>query len=126
MTKSIVLTVCEQHQISPAAFFGKGRTQKLSHARRDAIVALSAAEFGTQAIARLIKRDTSTVIYWLNQTSRDRRKLRLCVNQTTKRSEAEKREHLACLKGTLQACVDELRKIEPAFLAKIHPMEMAA
>ena len=118
MNRSIVLTVCEQHQISPAAFFGNGRTRKLSHARRDAIGALSDAGFGTHAISRLVKRDTSTVIYWLNQTSRDRRKLRLRTNQTTKRSEAEKREHLACLKGTLRACVDELRRIDPGQLAQ--------
>lgn len=119
MTRSIVLTVCEQHQVSPAAFFGKGRTQKLSQARRDAIGALSDAGFGTHAISRLVKRNASTVIYWLNQTSRDRRKLRLRVNQTTKRTEAERREHIDCLKGTFRACMEELRRIDPGLLAQV-------
>lgn len=119
MNPSIVLSVCEQHQVSPAAFFGKGRTKKLSEARRAAIEALASAGFGTHATARLIKRDTSTVIYWLNQSSRDRRRNYIRHYSANARGEEERREHLACLQGTLRACMEELRRIDPGLLAQV-------
>ena len=119
MNRSIVLNVCEQHQVSPADFFGKGRTKKLSEARRAAIEALAEAGFGTHATARLVKRDTSTVIYWLKQSARDRRKAYLREYAGNARSEEERIEHINCLKGTFRACMEELRQIDPGLLAQL-------
>jgi hypothetical protein len=116
---SIVLTVCEQHQVSPADFFGKGRTKKLSEARRAAIEALADAGFGTHATARLVKRDTSTVIYWLKQSARDRRRNYIRNYSANARSEVERIEHINCLQGTLRACMKELREIDPGLLAQV-------
>lgn len=65
MTKSIVLEVCEQFKIHPVDFFGNCRDPKAVKARRVAIYKLKAAEFSNAAIARLMRRNYSTIQYWL-------------------------------------------------------------
>jgi hypothetical protein len=74
MTQSIVLNVCQQLRIHPAEFFGNGRDRRLSKARRVAIKKLKEAGFNNKAIARLIRRNYSTVQYWTHLEYRERRR----------------------------------------------------
>lgn len=73
MQQSIVLQICAQHKVHPVEFFGPGRDRRLSRTRRAAILALKRAGFSNAAVARLIKRNYSTVQYWLHPDYRARR-----------------------------------------------------
>lgn len=73
MTESIVLTVCRELKIHPTEFFGNKRERRLSAARRIAIERLKAAGFNNAAVARLMKRNYSTIQYWLHPEYRERR-----------------------------------------------------
>ena len=73
MNQSIVLQICERHGIAPELFFSPMRSRKLAACRRDAIVALYGAGFNQRAIGRLIRRDASTVKYWLHPKARKRK-----------------------------------------------------
>lgn len=86
MTRSIVLTICEQHRIRPEEFFGKSRCQKLSACRRDAILALYEAGFSVSGCARMIRRNVSTVHYWLKPANRDHRKKSMLARKSWKRN----------------------------------------
>jgi hypothetical protein len=73
MSGSIVLEVCRECKVHPAEFFGPGRDRRLSNARRLAIQKLKEAEFNNAAIARLMRRNYSTIQYWLHPEYRERR-----------------------------------------------------
>jgi chromosomal replication initiation ATPase DnaA len=66
MTESIVLTVCQELKIHPHEFFGSGRDHRLVRARRIAIKRLRAAGFSMAGIARMMKRNYSTIRYWVH------------------------------------------------------------
>jgi chromosomal replication initiation ATPase DnaA len=72
MTESIVLQVCRECKVHPVEFFGNGRTQRLVRARRIAIFRLHQAGFNYRAISRLIRRNYSTVLYWVHAEYRRR------------------------------------------------------
>lgn len=65
MTESIVLQVCRELKIHPYEFFGSGRDRRLTRARRIAIKRLIAAGFSMAGAARMIRRNYSTVRYWM-------------------------------------------------------------
>ena len=71
---SIVLTICAKHNIAPDVFFGPSRSPRLSKCRQDAMLALHAAGFSYAEIGRLTRRDTSSVIYWVNSEYRERQR----------------------------------------------------
>ncbi len=73
MSESIVLTVCRELRVHQNEFFGPGSDRRLTKARRIAIKKLQEAEFNNKAIARLIRRNYSTVQYWLHPEYRKRR-----------------------------------------------------
>jgi len=73
MTKSIVLTVCDELDIPPEEFFGPRRSRDLTNARLVAVQRLHAAGFSYKAAARLIKRRYSTVMYLLRPEYRAQR-----------------------------------------------------
>lgn len=73
MNKSIVLTVCEELNVTPENFFGPRRKKQLTHARRVAIQRLHDAGFSYMAVARLIRRNYSTVQYWIHADYREQR-----------------------------------------------------
>ena len=73
MTESIVLTVCRECKVHPVEFFGRGKDRRLVGARRLAIHRLHHAGFNYAAIARLMKRNYSTILYWANPAYRERR-----------------------------------------------------
>jgi transposase len=73
MTKSIVLEVCREMKIRPADFFGNKRKGRPSTARRIAIERLKEAGFSNAGIARMVKRNYSTIQYWLHPEYRERR-----------------------------------------------------
>lgn len=73
MTKSIVLEVCRECEVDPADFFGASRNPKVMGARRIAIEKLHEAGFGYRVIARLVRRDYSTVQYWMSPKNRSYR-----------------------------------------------------
>jgi hypothetical protein len=76
MTQSIVLTVCAEYLVSPADFFSHRTDRRFVRCRVEAIRRLRAAGFSQAAIARLVKREYSTVRYWLHPKYRERRKVR--------------------------------------------------
>ena len=76
MTQSIVLQVCEQCKVHPVEFFGRGRDARLVRCRRIAIKRLKDAGFSAAGISRLIRRDYSTVLYWLKPVYREKRRER--------------------------------------------------
>ena len=73
MTKSIVLTVCEECGITAEDFFGPNRDKRLTNARRIAVERLHEAGFSYKSAARLIRRNYSTVQYWLKPEYREHR-----------------------------------------------------
>ncbi len=62
--RAIIRGVCAHFRIEPADFFGKRRHPCLVHARHIAIQQMTAAGMRQAAIARLMKRDHSTIRYW--------------------------------------------------------------
>jgi chromosomal replication initiation ATPase DnaA len=66
MSDSIVLQVCRELKIHPDEFFGPKRDRRLTRARRIAIKRLIAAGFNMAGAARMIRRNYSTVRYWMN------------------------------------------------------------
>ncbi len=73
MTKSIVLTACEEFGVTPEEFFGPARHGKVTHVRRVAIERFVAAGFTLAATARMIRRSYTTVQYWMHAEYRARR-----------------------------------------------------
>jgi hypothetical protein len=65
-TESIVLRVCRERLIKPADFFGPGRDKRLTDARREAIQLLRDAGFNMKAISRLMRRNYSTIRFWVH------------------------------------------------------------
>lgn len=75
MTKSIVHTVCEQWGITEEEFFGYSRQQNLCQARRYAIMQLQAAGLSFRGIAVAMRRNYSTIQYWMHPEYQERRKI---------------------------------------------------
>jgi hypothetical protein len=73
MSKSIVLTVCEEMGITPEEFFGPRKLKHLTHARREAIDRMMAAGFSMTGVAAAIRRNYSSVQYWVYHDYRKRR-----------------------------------------------------
>lgn len=73
MNKSIVLTVCEDLGITPEEFFGPQRQKRLTHARCLAISRMLEAGFSLAGIAAAIRRNYSTVQYWVHASYREKR-----------------------------------------------------
>ena len=73
MTKSIVLEVCRELEIEPSDFFGNRRKGQFSVARRLAIERLKEAGLNARGIASAMKRNYSSVQYWLHPEYRIRR-----------------------------------------------------
>lgn len=71
MTESIVVQVCRELKIRPDEFFGNGRDRRLTRARRIAIKRLIAAGFSMAGAARMIRRNYSTVRYWVHPKLRE-------------------------------------------------------
>jgi hypothetical protein len=72
--KTILTQVLVEFDISPADFFGPGRCEALSRARREVCVRLKAAGKRTCDIARIVQLDHSAVSYWLLPDLRERRR----------------------------------------------------
>jgi hypothetical protein len=73
MTESIVLTVCRECKVHPTEFFGRGKDKRLVKCRRIAIHRLHHAGFNYAAIARIMKRDYSGILYWVHAEYREKR-----------------------------------------------------
>lgn len=73
MSKSVVLTICEEYGITAEEFFGPRRDWRLTHARRVAIERLVEAGLNGKGIAAAIRRNYSTVQYWLHPEYREQR-----------------------------------------------------
>lgn len=72
MTESIVLQVCREFDVSPSDFFNASkRDRDLVRVRRYAIARLAGAGFNMAAIARMIRRNYSTVRYWMKPEIRE-------------------------------------------------------
>jgi hypothetical protein len=76
MNESIVLTVCRECGVTAEDFFGPLRDRHLTNARRIAVERLLAAGFSFRACSRLIRRNYSTVQYWVKPAYREHRKAR--------------------------------------------------
>jgi hypothetical protein len=70
MSGSIVLDVCRELRIHPEEFFGPKRDRRLTRARRIAIKRLIASGFSMAGAARMIRRNYSTVRYWMRPNLR--------------------------------------------------------
>lgn len=73
--KDIIKEVLRQRRVKPEEFFGATHLADVVAARRIAARRLSAAGFRVCAIARLMKRNHSTVTYWTRPGYRARRKI---------------------------------------------------
>ncbi len=70
--RAIIRDVMQSRRIGVKDFFGASRMTHLVNARRIAIMRLKKAGFNDAAIARLMKRNYSTVRYWLRPDYRQR------------------------------------------------------
>lgn len=71
MTKSIVIQVCQAYEIQPTEFFDpRKRERRLVRARLHAIIRLRDAGFSMAGIARAMRRDYSTIRYWMRPQMR--------------------------------------------------------
>lgn len=86
MTGSIILDVCQEHRVHPVEFFGNGRDQRLVRVRRIAIARLVDAEFNMVQIAAIMRRNYTTVRYWMIPRFRKYRKQYARDYQTKKRA----------------------------------------
>lgn len=68
----IISSVLAKHRVDPLDFFSTSRDCDLTEARRDAARQLSEAGFTHTRIAKLLRRDRSTIDYYLEQTGRSR------------------------------------------------------
>lgn len=72
--RAIIEDVMRHYKIQPSVFFGNRRgVHRVTKARRIAIGRLKDAGFNSAAIARLMKRNYSTIQYWLHPEYRERR-----------------------------------------------------
>lgn len=72
MTQSIVLQVCAEREIDPVEFFGPRRNARLVKARRIAIERFKEAGFTMAGTARMMRRNCTTIRYWLRPKERKR------------------------------------------------------
>lgn len=72
--KAIIKGVLLDRDITADEFFGRGAQREIFRARVEAIQRMSAAGMTNAAIARLVKRDHTTVSYWLRAERRAHRK----------------------------------------------------
>jgi len=72
--KAIIKGVLLDRDITADEFFGRGAEREIVRARVEAIQRMSAAGMTNAAIARLVKRDHTTVGYWLRPERRAHRK----------------------------------------------------
>lgn len=72
--KEILTRALVEFDVSPADFFGPGRCEALSSARREVCLRLQAAGKKTCEIARIMGRDHSAVSYWLRPDLRAHRR----------------------------------------------------
>lgn len=72
--KSIIRDVLKEHQICADDFFGIRRDKHLTLARTDAAKRLHEAGYDWSSIARMMRRNHSTVRYYVLSTHRDRKR----------------------------------------------------
>ena len=72
--KSIIRDVLSEHQICADDFFGLRRDKHLTLARTDAAKRLHAAGYDWSSMARIMKRNHSTVRYYVLSSHRDRKR----------------------------------------------------
>ena len=70
--RAIIMDVMKTRNIGSKDFFGSSRMTHLVKARRSAILRLKEAGFNSAAIARLMKRNYSTIQYWTHPNYRER------------------------------------------------------
>ena len=88
--RAILKEVMDRRGVGPKDFFGAGRMKHIVLARRTAIKVLKAEGFSSAAIARLMKRNVSTVDYWIKPEYRAR-SMAYCLNYMRVRAAAEAR-----------------------------------
>lgn len=71
--KAIIKGLLVDRGVSDADFYGDSLHANVTNARRSVILALKEAGLDNRAIANAVKRDITTVRYWLNPASRERR-----------------------------------------------------
>ena len=72
--QEIIDRIMAERRVGPKDFFSRTRLPHAVKARRDAIKALKAAGMSNADVARLMRRDPSTVSYWAAPGRRARRK----------------------------------------------------
>lgn len=70
---TIIEAVCRLHLVTREEFFGPSTTKRIVAARKTAIDALRAKGLSADSIARIVRRNRSTVQYWLYPTIHERR-----------------------------------------------------
>jgi transposase len=70
---TIIEAVCKLHGITPAEFYGRSTTKRIVAARKDAIDALRVKNLSVDAIARIMRRNRSTIQYWVYPGIHERR-----------------------------------------------------
>lgn len=71
--QAIIEAVMAKHRVGPKDFFGAGWPAHVVAARKAAALRLHAAGFRVPAIARVMRRDRSSVRYWLRPDYRAHR-----------------------------------------------------
>jgi predicted transcriptional regulator len=71
LRKDIIRAVMIEHEVDEDEFFGLGRAAVLTDARRDAAIRLKKAGFSQQRIASILKRNHSTIDYYLYGKSKE-------------------------------------------------------
>jgi hypothetical protein len=72
--KAIIKAILREHHVSADDFFGSGHARFVVYARVDAIQRMNDLGMNGHAIARIMKRNHSTIFYWLRPEYRARRK----------------------------------------------------
>ncbi len=76
----LVRAVMAEYRLGEVDFF-TSRFQEHLKARVDCIKRLSKAGVNKRAIARVMRRDRSTIIYWLSPDQQERKKSRMVANR---------------------------------------------
>lgn len=90
----IIANVLARTGISDADFFGPLRTSRMTDARRMAIADMTAAGMTVSEIARAIRRNHATVMYWQSEDMRRHRKAYYEAYHAEKRAELQPRSRV--------------------------------
>lgn len=88
----IITGVLRRHLLSKEEFFGRSQVPEFCAARREAARLLKDADFSNRRIGQILKRDRSTVVFYLSSEMVQRKRIRRRIYKVLESLEPDVRE----------------------------------